>query len=247
MTNKKTLDKSQKIGEVLDICPVCHSEPTRTPHNVCAACLQKYRREIVHTREWAEQRFSGYDKTPDGSPIPPDMMAQNIQRHMHSEEEAWARITDGGLCASRVAVDAIDEDGELPKQTNHPRRIAFMLDLIALLPDSCFVPASREQVSEALLVAKDYWDGQATDAQRKQAHDKLRDMLGKTNPSNWDLHSLPLWTLETECFFDWMWYQWFDCVWSCIPDEMVINVDCVFTELLQKHFPDEIRNWVDNE
>jgi hypothetical protein len=164
---------------------------------------------------------------------------------MQSEEEGWVRTTEGGLFSSTVAADIVDGDDELVKQENHPRRIAFMLELIAMLPDERFAPASREQLDEALLVAADYWNKRATDEQRKQAREKLRVLLGKNNPSNWDYHSLPLWTLQTEESFNWMWYQWFECVWSCIPDERKRELDAAFTALLQKHFPGEIQTWVD--
>jgi len=166
---------------------------------------------------------------------------------MRCQTESWERLTNDGLCASRVAVDAIDEDEELPKQQNHPRRIAFMTDLIAALPDDCFAPATRTQINAAVSVATAYWNKQATDEQRQQTHNELRDLLGKKNNSEWDLHSLPLWILQTEPFFSWMWYQWFDCLWCCIPDDMMLGIDLTFTALLQRHFSAEIQAWAAND
>jgi hypothetical protein len=46
-----------------------------------------------------------------------------------------------------------------------------------------------------------------------------------------------------EDMFDRMWYQWFDCVYSCIPKELE---DTVWTGLFRKHFGDIIRVWADS-
>ena len=223
-------------------CPLCRTAPMELPHHVCAACCEKYRQEIVHTRKQVERGIRRRAKLADDAPLTPPL-EHSIQVHMREQTRRWEHLTQTGLHASRVAADAIDEDDELPKRKNHHRRIAFMKDLVTVLSDTYFAPATRHQLNVAMDTATAYWNDDASDEDRKCAHDELRSLLGKERPYDWDLHSLPLWMLQTEPFFSWMWYQWFDCVWCCIPDDMPDDVDLMFTELLQQHFPAEIQAW----
>jgi hypothetical protein len=67
--------------------------------------------------------------------------------------------------------------------------------------------------------------------------------LKKENLSGRDAKSLLLWMAHKEDMFDRMWYQWFDCVYSCIPKELE---DTVWTGLFRKHFSEVIRAWSDS-
>jgi hypothetical protein len=207
---------------------------------VCGACYTHYKNDTVHAREWVERQLN---KTPNPKATP-ETRERNILYQMFQEADEWAILTREGLSNVCIAVDAIDDDDDLPDKAGHKRRIAFMLDLVAYLPDELFAPATRAQLDAALRVAIDYWDGKVADDKRKIAHEQLRAVLDKTDSTKWDIHSLPLWTLQPESFFDWMWYQWFDCVWSCFSSELKKQFESTVMELLQKHFHNEIQNWV---
>ncbi|MDR1319807.1 MAG: hypothetical protein LBK56_00015 [Gracilibacteraceae bacterium] len=70
----------------------------------------------------------------------------------------------------------------------------------------------------------------------------MRILLEKENLSKWDAKALLLWMAHTEDMFDWMWYQWFDCLHSCVPNELD---DSTWTALFRKHFSEVVRDWAD--
>ena len=61
--------------------------------------------------------------------------------------------------------------------------------------------------------------------------------------SDWEPKDFLLWMMMLEDDFDWMWDQWFECIHACIPDKCN---DELWIRMFHKHFPNEIKAWVDN-
>jgi hypothetical protein len=141
-----------------------------------------------------------------------------------------------------VIIEILDNvDENLVTDAWHRRRIAFVYDLIDKLDKSLFLPASQEQVRSFMDTAMGYWDKTVSDTERETAADEMQALLEKKSLSDWDAKGLLLWMAHTEEMFDWMWYQWFDCVRSCVPDALD---DSIWIELSRKHFSDIIQAWV---
>jgi hypothetical protein len=226
------------MEDIMKFCPICNERPVVEPNGVCEVCYSAYKNERVHTLEWIERDLKKRLPENDSATLGENLI-RNIELGLKDEKEAWERLTKNGLSALMIAVDAIDSDDDLPTKTGHKRRIAFMRDFITCLPDSCFLPATRLQLNDLMETACDYWDGKVTEEKRKYTCTEFRILLGNPDPTKWEVKSLPLWMIETEEDFDWMWYQWFECVWDAIPQEF----ETVYFELLQSHFQKEIAIW----
>lgn len=61
--------------------------------------------------------------------------------------------------------------------------------------------------------------------------------------SDWEPKDFLLWMMMPKDDFDWMWDQWFECIHACIPDKCN---DELWIRMFHKHFPNEIKAWVDN-
>lgn len=61
--------------------------------------------------------------------------------------------------------------------------------------------------------------------------------------SDWEPKDFLLWMMMLEDDFDWIWDQWFECIHTCIPDKCN---DELWMRMFHKHFPNEIKAWVDN-
>ena len=74
---------------------------------------------------------------------------------------------------------------------------------------------------------------------------KMRGIVCKNIMSNyeWEPKDFLLWMMHTEDYFDWMWYQWFECIRCCITDK---RNDKLWIMMFHKHFHNEIQSWVDN-
>ena len=224
-------------------CPFCFRDPVLLPNNVCGSCCERLRQNEVRSREQVEAEMRRHHERhlPNATQ---EVFERNVARALKSDLEDWARMTPNGLQAATLATTVVDEAAHLPTtMVWHRRRMAFVKELISALPGSLFAPATRPQLNEYTQKALDYWNGKLTEDDRKKLYDDLSKIIEKkTPPGTWDEKSLPLWMLQKREFFDWMWEQFMDCVYECVP------ADCGFSDddwivLYRKHFPDVLEQW----
>jgi hypothetical protein len=188
-------------------------------------------------RAYYEEAWKGIRETPDER-------EKSIEAHVRFDAEEWNKHTENGLSAVFTMIEILDAvDEERVTDAWHRRRIAFVYNLIDRLDRRLFLPVSEDRVRSFMDTTMGYWDKTVSDAERETAEAEMRVLLKKENLSSWDAKSLLLWMAHKEDMFDWMWYQWFDCVFSCIPKELD---DSIWTELFRKHFSEIIRAWADS-
>ncbi len=224
----------------MDICPVCNLKPVLKPHKVCFHCYEKIERSYNSPREIFEksqekQRLEWLEK---GEILSQETIERNINFAMKDEAETWGRIVGDGLSAVFIMIEAIDE--QEPSIIFHCRRIAFMHDLIHQLNPSLFFPATDEEIDNFMQAASDFWNGQISESERQKAKIEFSTILEDKKPSDWTAVSVLHWMINLQGHFDWMWFQWFECIYDAIVGELS---DEIWIELFQKHFKDEIMQW----
>ncbi|MDR2529298.1 MAG: hypothetical protein LBD04_09845 [Synergistaceae bacterium] len=224
-------------------CPVCRVEPLDLPHGVCRSCLERFKRDEAHEDRayWEIWEMRYYKR--DDIQRTPEQLKKTIDTHIKYEMEHWKSLTENGLSAVRVMIEILDAvDGKRMTNAWHRRRVVFISELITLLDEELFAPVTKEQVRRYMETAIGYWNGTLSDKERQAAFDGMKRALLREKHSTWDAKALLLWMTLKEEFFDWMWYQWFDCVWSCLKKKELD--DKTWLGLFQKHFADVIRDWV---
>ena len=225
-------------------CPICSREEILPPNGVCRICYEHLKEDEVPSREkmtaGVRKRFR--ENYPNAAQ---ETVEKNIESAMKFHQEKWDSMTKGGLKAVQLAAIVVDDAKHLPTwKAWHRRRIAFVSDLIAFLPDALFAPATRAQLNRYTRTAVDYWDGKLSEESREQIYREFEIQIDKkTNPSTWDEKSLPLWMMQTRDFFDWMWEQFMDCVYECVPVEFDLT-DSDWMCLYHRHFSDVLEQWI---
>ena len=225
-------------------CPICNKLPISSPNGVCISCYQHLKRDEVPSYEQVVESCKKrlFRSFPNATQ---ETLEKNIESSMKFHKESWESMVKNGLKAVYLAVIVVDEAAHLPTWKEwHKRRIGFISDLISLLPDRLFEPASREQINQYMKHAIDYWDGKLSEEDRETIYNEFKILIDKkTNNSTWDEKSLPLWMMQKEEFFNWMWYQFMDCIYECISEEYNLGDD-QWMGLFQKHFSDVLSHWV---
>jgi len=221
-------------------CPVCRKNPVLPPNGVCRACYEHLKRNEVNSREQIESHMKR--RYPTASI---EMLEKYVVSSMDCQYEQWESMTKNGLSAVSLAIIVVDEAKHLPDwKAWHRRRIAFMSDLIALLPDSLFAPVTRSHMDAYTQSALLYWEDKLPEEEREQIYQKFKLLIDKkTNNSTWDEKSLPLWMMQKQDFFDWMWQQFMDCIYECVPQHAELSDD-EWMMLYHKHFSDVLHKWV---
>ena len=213
------------------ICPVCGQHPICLPHEVCSVCYHK----IKNTSGLDEVLKEKERCTNDG-----------IELH-HYQIDDWHEIEINGLGATQVIGEYILDDIEDDEDHHwHKRRIRFMQDMVRELDMGYFAPTTRQQIDEFAQDSVDFWDGKFS---KDVAREKVRSMsylLQKRieDIGKWEPKDFLLWMMQTEDLFDWMWYQWFECIYDCIPDKCN---DELWIKMFHKHFHNEIKAWVNKK
>jgi hypothetical protein len=204
---------------------------------VCLSCYERLKRYEVRDRAYYEEAWKNVRETPE-------QREKIIETQINFDAKEWNKHTENGLSAVYTMIEILDAvDEERITDVWHRRRIAFVYDLIDSLDKRLFLPASEEQIRSFMDTAMGYWDKTVSDVERETAAAEMQVLLEKDLLSAWDAKSLLLWMSHKEDMFDWMWYQWFDCVYSCVPKELD---DSVWTALFRKHFSEVFRAWADS-
>ncbi len=210
------------------ICPVCKQNPILPPHEVCSVCYEKAKNksglnDVLKEVERKDKEGITYD---------------------HYLIDDWEEIDAKGLQAVKLIgefiLDSIEDDDQ---HQWHLRRIRFMQDMIECLDVSYFAPATRQQIYEFAQNAVDFWSGKFDEIKAKDLLKKMRGIIHKDimKNSDWEPKDFLLWMMYTEDNFDWMWYQWFECIRCCIPDKCN---DDLWIKMFHKHFHNEIQSWL---
>ena len=224
-------------------CPICFSNPILSPNGVCSVCYDKLKKNEVHSKNQiieAEKKFLA-KYYPNATQ---ETFEKRVESKMKFQKEQWEGMTQDGLSAVCLAVIVVDEAEHLPTWKEwHYRRVAFIKDLINCLPDSLFVPAPREQLNTYMNKALDHWNGRLTEEEREETYNDFKMLIDKkTSPSEWDEKSLPLWMMQKRESFDWMWEQFMDCIYECVPEKYELSDD-EWMALYHKHFSDILEKW----
>lgn len=158
----------------------------------------------------------------------------------------WGKIENHGLDAiivlAKYILDEIEDDDQ---HQWHLRRICFMQDMVEYLDKRYFPNATIQQINDFAHSAVDFWKGKITSQEATEQLQSMRKVLQKDimKLSDWEPKDFLLWMMMLEDDFDWMWDQWFECIHACIPDKCN---DELWIRMFHKHFPNEIKAWVDN-
>lgn len=158
----------------------------------------------------------------------------------------WGKIESHGLDAiivlAKYILDEIEDDDQ---HQWHLRRICFMQDMVEHLDKRYFPNATIQQINDFAHSAVDFWKGKITSQEATERLQSMRKVLQKDimKLSDWEPKDFLLWMMMLEDDFDWMWDQWFECIHACIPDKCN---DELWIRMFHKHFPNEIKAWVDN-
>lgn len=197
------------------ICQVCLMHPIELPHGVCHHCYE---------------RLYAFEKS--------------VHYTEYTANE-WAELVGNGLKASTLMIEIVD-DIEPADQEWHKRRIAFMYDLIGLLDKSLFLPATSIQIDFYRQRGVDFWNGKVSEQEAEQLIQECLKVLEMDLFSNtWNAKGILTWMLSTKECFDWMWNQWFTCVYSSLKDNLLDENEWIY--LFQKHFSDIIQDWYNNK
>lgn len=217
------------MENIYKICPVCKQHPIAPPNEVCSACYNKVKRDSNLDEEIKEKER---------------LAAQGIKYHSCVEEE-WNETKTNGLDAIKVFTEYIFDDIEDDEKHQwHKRRIRFMQDMVDQLDKKYFPNATPQQIKDFAQAAVDFWDGKIANQEAKEQLQSMRKIVQKDimKVSDWEPKDFLLWMMEPEENFDWMWNQWFECIHDCIPDKCNNEL---WIEMFHKHFPNEIKVWVD--
>ena len=143
---------------------------------------------------------------------------------------------------AKYILDEIEDDDQ---HQWHQRRICFMQDMVEHLDKQYFPNATIQQINDFAHSAVDFWKGKITSQEATEQLQSMRKVLQKDimKLSDWEPKDFLLWMMMPEDDFDWMWDQWFECIHACIPDKCN---DELWIRMFHKHFPNEIKAWVDN-
>lgn len=194
-------------------CQVCLNHPVTLPHSVCHNCYE---------------RLYAFEK--------------RVHYAEYTTSE-WEELVGDGLKVVIVMIEIVDDIEPTPADKEwHKRRIAFMYDLIGLLDKSLFLPATSEQVDFYRQQGVDFWNGKISKQEAKQLVEEcLKTLSMDIFSDTWNAKGILTWMLETEESFDWMWYQWFTCLYSSLEPNLLNENEWI--HLFQKHFSDVIQDW----
>lgn len=222
-------------------CPVCYQRCVDAPNGVCTVCYSKEKKAYLHEYEWHDKQV---DWWPIGTKIDPIVHEGNVRRSIESELEKWNDVSVNGLSAVQVLIDILDDIDDLDNHIWHRRRIHFMKDMVQRLDKGYFPRATKQQITDFAQSAVDFWDGKISRNEADKKSDNMRGILQKRDRGKWEAKDFLLWMMEPQDSFDWMWDCWFSCIHDCIPDSYN---DAIWIELIQKHFPNEIKEWVERD
>ena len=226
------------------ICPVCNKNMIEAPNGVCSVCYGKLKKKYIHSYEfwdkWEKDELENMKIL-----FNPEIHEQNVRRVMERETNEWSHIVRNGLSAVQVLIDILDNvDAETGTDADivwHRRRVCFMKDMVEQLGDSYFTPATSQQISDFTQSAIDFWNGRISKYEAKNRYEDMKRILQKDDITRWDSKSFLLWMIQEEDFFDWMWGQWFECLYACYSEPCNDNI---WINLFHKHFSIEIKSWV---
>lgn len=213
-----------------ELCPICNRNPILSPHEVCSECYEK-----AKDKSGFNEAIKEVERKKE----------EGVTYHHYLIDE-WNEIDTNGLEAVKLIgefiLDGIEDDN---KHNWHLRRIRFMQDMVKALDATYFSPATRQQIDDFAQKAVDFWDGKIDEIQANDLLQTMRGIVCKNIMRNydWEPKDFLLWMMHTEDYFDWMWYQWFECIRCCIPDK---RNDELWIMMFHKHFHNEIQSWVDN-
>ncbi|AGB76731.1 hypothetical protein D782_0677 [Enterobacteriaceae bacterium strain FGI 57] len=193
------------------LCPICLKKTPVHPHDVCRVCFDKFKAEPDNTCEFWKEKIP--------HPVAIDLAILII-------DNAGEREMDRG---------------KKSEMAWHLKRLDFVSDCIDLLPDSLFLPASRQNVKICQNMALNYWHQITATGNLQEIDRYIRTTIDDKNVAEWDAKTLPGLMASDEESLDFMWTQFIESAVACVRTHFS---DETWMRLFHKHFSAEIHAWV---
>lgn len=204
----------------------------------------------IHDYQWHRRNdcFEGI--------VAEEEIEQHIFREMKKEQEDWVHWYNK-MDAIDVYIAILDNVSTEILINNpidigrswHKRQVSFVKDVLLKVDKSFFHYAEPTQIKEFVNAAVEYWTDNSSIQRAKDILNAIRishtspmmDMASNFEPFKDEEYILYLMIKEE---FDWEWCSWFEVMHKKIHKSLD---DSLWIELYNKHFSNEIIEWIEQK
>lgn len=235
-----------------NLCLVCRKYPSIDSTGVCSTCYNKMKRMNIHDYQWHRENdcFEGI--------VTEEEIEQHIFREMKKEQEDWAHWHNS-VDAIDVYIAILDNVSTEILINNpidigrswHKRQVSFVKDVLLKVDKSFFHYTEPMQVKEFVNAAVEYWTDNSSIQRAKDilnsirlSHSSSSSIVFKTFGFEPLKHEEYIFYLMIKEEFDWEWCSWFEVMYGNIYKSLD---DSLWIELYNKHFSNEIIEWIEQK